>query len=119
MPSAEESVSGPRTCSSPDELQLKQTKRNRMKRFILLPIAASLMLGAQGIGAEYDKDTKSLKTTGTFQPQREASDIIRKKVTNAQDEDLGKVQDLIINVENGTAPYAIIGMGGVLGANRT
>jgi len=93
--------------------------RNRMKRFILLPLAASLMLGAQGICAEYDKDTKNLKDTGTLQSQKAASDIIGKKVTNAQDEDLGKVQDIIVNVQNSTAPYAIIAHGGVLGANRT
>src|SRR6186713_3152942 len=76
--------------------------RNRMKRFILLPLAASLMLGAQGICAEYDKDTKNLKDTGTLQSQKAASDIIGKKVTNAQDEDLGKVQDIIVNVQNST-----------------
>ena len=90
-----------------------------MKRFILLPIAASLMLGAQGICAEYDKDTKNLKDTSTLQSQKSASDIIGKKVTNTQDEDLGKVQDIIVNVENSTAPYAIIAYGGVLGANKT
>ena len=90
-----------------------------MKRFILLPLAASLMLGAQGICAEYDKDTKTLKDTSTLQSQKAASDIIGKKVTNTQDEDLGKVQDIIVNVENSTAPYAIIAHGGVLGANRT
>jgi sporulation protein YlmC with PRC-barrel domain len=90
-----------------------------MKRFILLPIAASVLLGAQGICAEYEKDTKNLKTTPGLASEKEASDIIGKKVTNAQDEDLGKVQDLIINTENATAPYAIIGFGGVLGANRT
>src|SRR4030095_5515557 len=90
-----------------------------MKRFILLPIAASLMLGAQGICAEYEKDTKSLKPTGTFRSQIQASDFIGMKVTNAQNEDLGKVQDIIINTKNATAPYAIIAFDAVLGANRT
>jgi sporulation protein YlmC with PRC-barrel domain len=92
-----------------------------MKRLILLPIAASLMLGAQGICADYNKDLKEkdAKYTGNLQSQKSASDIIGKKVTNAQNEDLGKVQDIIVNVDTGTAPYAIIAHGGVLGANRT
>ena len=90
-----------------------------MKRLMMLPIAASLMLGAQGICAEYEKDTKDIKVSGSAQTHRAATDIIGKKVTNAQDEDLGKVQDIIVNVESGTAPYAIIAYGGVLGANRT
>jgi len=51
--------------------------------------------------------------------QCSANDIIGKKVKNLQDEDLGKIQDLIINVDAGTAPYAVISHGGMLGAGRS
>lgn len=73
-------------------------------------MAAALMFGVQGVRAEHEKDASS---------QKSASEIIGKKVTNAQDEDLGKVQDIIVNVGAGTAPYAVIAHGGVLGANRS
>jgi sporulation protein YlmC with PRC-barrel domain len=51
--------------------------------------------------------------------QCSANEIIGKKVKNLQDEDLGKVQDLIVNFDAGTAPYAVISHGGVLGAGRS
>ena len=40
-----------------------------------------------------------------------ANDIIGKKVVNSQNEDLGKVQDLILNFDSGNVPYAIISSG--------
>lgn len=43
--------------------------------------------------------------------QASASEIIGMKVTNAQNEDLGKVQDLIVNVDSGDVPYAVISTG--------
>jgi len=48
-----------------------------------------------------------------------ASDIIGKEVRNSNDETLGKVSDLIINVDSGRVPYAIIAHGGALGVGRT
>jgi len=43
--------------------------------------------------------------------QLSANDIIGKKVVSNQNEDLGKVQDLIVNVDNGSVPYAVISSG--------
>jgi sporulation protein YlmC with PRC-barrel domain len=43
--------------------------------------------------------------------QASANEIIGMKVTNAQNEDLGKVQDLIVNVDSGNVPYAVISSG--------
>ncbi|HTH47001.1 MAG TPA: PRC-barrel domain-containing protein [Candidatus Limnocylindria bacterium] len=40
-----------------------------------------------------------------------ASELIGKKVINDQDEKLGKVQDIIVDVDAGTAPYAVISQG--------
>ena len=51
--------------------------------------------------------------------QCSANDIIGKKVKNLQDEDLGKIQDVILNVDAAAAPYAVISHGGVLGAGRS
>lgn len=81
-----------------------------MNRITVSLMAATLMFGVQSTRADHEKEIKS---------QKSASEIIGKKVTNAQDEDLGKVQDIIVNVETGTAPYAVIAHGGVLGANRS
>jgi sporulation protein YlmC with PRC-barrel domain len=91
-----------------------------MKATCLLPIAASVLFGAQAIAADYTKDSKDTNATRGFRAsQASASEFIGKKVTNAQDENLGKVQDVIINLEAGTAPYAIVATGGILGANRS
>ncbi|MEY2410911.1 MAG: hypothetical protein QOF48_3581 [Verrucomicrobiota bacterium] len=43
--------------------------------------------------------------------QLSANDIIGKKVVNMQNEDLGKVQDLIVNFDSGSVPYAVISSG--------
>ena len=40
-------------------------------------------------------------------------------MTNAQNEDLGKVQDIIVNIDQGSAPYAVIASGGAFTGNRT
>lgn len=48
--------------------------------------------------------------------QLSANEIIGKKVINAQNEDLGKVQDLIVNIDSGSVPYAVISSG--LGARH-
>jgi sporulation protein YlmC with PRC-barrel domain len=48
-----------------------------------------------------------------------ASDIIGKEVRNASDESLGRVSDLIVSLDSGRVPYAIIAHGGALGVGRT
>ena len=48
-----------------------------------------------------------------------ASDLIGKEVRNAQGDDLGKVQDLIVSLDTGSVPYAIIAHGGLAGVGRT
>ena len=37
------------------------------------------------------------------------------KVINARDEDLGKVEDIMLDVENGQVAYAVLSFGGFLG----
>ena len=72
-------------------------------------MAFVLATGTQIVRADHEKENKA---PGTF--ERSANDLIGKKVTNAQNEDLGKVQDIIVNVDQGTAPYAILSTGGIL-----
>jgi sporulation protein YlmC with PRC-barrel domain len=76
-------------------------------------LAVGLMFATSLALAEHEKDVRSAKL------ECSANDIIGKKVKNLQDEDLGKIQDLIVNSESGTVPYAIIAHGGVLGAGRS
>jgi len=48
-----------------------------------------------------------------------ASDLIGKEVRNTQDESLGKVSDLVVSLDSGRVPYAVIAHGGALGVGRT
>lgn len=82
-------------------------------RFIAPLVATALFMSLQTLHAEHEKDAKALRSSGMS-----ASELIGKKVVNAQDETLGKVHDIIINVDAGTAPYAVIAQGGTFTANR-
>ena len=59
------------------------------------------------------------KHIGLTNDLAKASDIIGKDVRNPQDEDLGKVQDLIVSLQAGSVPYAVIAHGGAVGIGRT
>ncbi len=48
-----------------------------------------------------------------------ASDVIGMKVVNNQDQKLGKVEDLAVDVESGRIVQVIVSTGGFLGANKT
>ena len=85
-----------------------------MNRLTLSLMACVLAFGAQVSRAEHEKDIKALSSS-----ERSATEIIGKKVTNAQNEDLGKVQDIIVNIDQGTAPYAVIASGGTFTGNRS
>lgn len=61
---------------------------------------ASLALASVTARADHEKSK-----------QLSANEIIGKKVINAQNEDLGKVQDLIVNFDSGSVPYAVISSG--------
>ncbi len=51
--------------------------------------------------------------------QIRASRLIGMEVRNEQNESLGKVDDLVVNVDSGATPYAIISHGGTFGVGRT
>ena len=44
-----------------------------------------------------------------------ASDIIGAPVRNFQDEDLGKIEDFVVDGESGRLGYAVLSFGGILG----
>ena len=56
--------------------------------------------------------------TGYAAAGRSANELIGKKVVNAQDETLGKVHDIILDLESGTASYAVITHGSAFTRNR-
>lgn len=51
-------------------------------------------------------------TAGRF---LKCTDVIGMNVDNAQNEDLGEVNDVMLNIRNGQIAYAVLGFGGVLG----
>jgi sporulation protein YlmC with PRC-barrel domain len=86
-------------------------KKSHNHNLAIALVTATSLLAALAAYGEHDKEASQCQCT--------ASDIIGKKVKNSQDEDLGKVQDLIVNLDSGTVPYAIIAHGGILGAGRS
>jgi sporulation protein YlmC with PRC-barrel domain len=81
-------------------------------------IITSLALAVPG-GRADDQDKRASRATDQKASECKASDIIGKQVKNTHDEDLGKVQELIVNMDSGDVPYAIIAHGGALGVGRT
>src|SRR6185295_5204307 len=47
-----------------------------------------------------------------------ASSLIGMKVMNKANEEVGKIEDLVINPTNGRVRYAAVGVGGFLGVNE-
>jgi sporulation protein YlmC with PRC-barrel domain len=81
-------------------------------------VVIGLALAMTSNGADQYGRTES-KHIGLTNDLAKASDIIGKDVRNAQDEHLGKVQDLIVSLDAGSVPYAVIAHGGALGIGRT
>lgn len=44
-----------------------------------------------------------------------ASTLIGDKVINSQGEDLGKIEEIMLDLENGCVSYAVLSFGGILG----
>jgi len=74
------------------------------KRYTMIALVAAAGVAAQTWAARADHTT----------PNR-ASEIIGMDVRNTENEKLGKVEDLIVNLGSGHVSYAILSMGGVLG----
>lgn len=79
---------------------------------IAATMVAALAFTTSPARAEHDKEFKRSN-------QAKASEIIGKEVKNTANENLGKIDDLIIDTSSGAVPYAIIAHGGALGVGRT
>lgn len=62
--------------------------------------------------------SKAAETTVATQQDMRASKIIGMKVRNPQDESLGKIDDLIVDVNNERVSYAVLSFGGTLGLGK-
>jgi len=59
-------------------------------------------------------DTTPAQARGTLMVER-ASKVIGGKVTNAAGEDLGKIEEVVINPTTGSIQYAVLSFGGIMG----
>lgn len=79
----------------------------------LAPISSVYAQGAGGANANAPlPGQSSIAMTG---PDMRASKMIGARVDNAKGEKLGKIEDVIIDIDNGRAQYAVLSFGGMLG----
>jgi osmotically-inducible protein OsmY len=95
--------------------QKKYTSRIKImkatSRYTMIAVVAAASVAAQ-IGAVRADHTDKDKHHTTA---NRASEIIGMEVRNNENEKLGKVEDIIVNLGSGRVGYAILSMGGVLG----
>jgi len=82
------------------------------KTTLLLAASAAALLAVPALATKIVDDRKSPEMAPLVV---KASDIIGRKVKNAQGEDLGKVEDLAIDSTDGRVNYAVLSFGGFLG----
>ena len=63
---------------------------------------------------------KETETVSTVQAPRilKGSDVVGMDVHNTSDEDLGEIEDLMVDLNSGRIGYAVLSFGGVLGVNE-
>lgn len=94
------------------------------------------VLTALGLTAAYtsagadDRTTTSTRETSTYQRTsskvndktlgdlEKANKLIGKTVLSSDNQKLGKIEDIIVDLESGRALYAVVGSGGILGAGE-
>jgi sporulation protein YlmC with PRC-barrel domain len=85
-----------------------------ISRYSMIVVVAAASVAVQTWTARAD-DAQTRDKYRTRTTPNKASDIIGIEVRNAQNEKLGKVEDLIVDLASGRISYAILSMGGVLG----
>ena len=91
--------------------------------------AIGLAAAHTSVGAD-DRSTTSTRETSTYQrnsstmndkalsdPER-ANKLIGKTVMSSDNQKLGKIENVIVDLESGRALYAVVGSGGILGAGE-
>jgi osmotically-inducible protein OsmY len=95
--------------------QKKDTSRIKImkatSRYTMIAVVAAASVAAQMGAVRADHTDKDKHHTTA----NRASEIIGMEVRNNENEKLGKVEDLIVNLGSGHVGYAILSMGGVLG----
>lgn len=66
---------------------------------------------------DIDKETKTATTAQTPRVLK-GSDVVGMDLHNTADEDLGEIEDLMIDLNSGRIGYAVLSFGGVLGVNE-
>lgn len=68
-------------------------------------------------GGKTDRSAKSSPATTAGRPTRfnKASSLIGMEVQNDQNEDLGRIKDIVFDLKKGTVSYLVMSTGGVLG----
>ncbi len=61
------------------------------------------------------RDARSMANVGTTRRTLSASTLIGNEVRNRQGEELGKVEDFMLDLETGRVAYAVLSFGGFLG----
>ena len=88
---------------------------------ILFSSATTLVLAQQADQPQKSEQSQQeLKVTDQEMKQQvtdanKASKLIGMKVKNRQDEDLGKISELVVDYQSGKIAYAVLSSGGILG----
>lgn len=76
---------------------------------------AGVALGALMSGISVHSEERAPKKASAAMPVIRANQIAGMKVVNASGEDLGKIEDVVVDIGNGQVRYAAISFGGFLG----
>jgi sporulation protein YlmC with PRC-barrel domain len=90
-------------------------RKNSLLSAVLVPVAFAVCIPvlAQNVDTA-GKSTQQIQAQA-MAPDMRASKVIGKQVKNPQGENLGKIEDLVINLGTEKLQYAVISSGGVLG----
>src|SRR5688572_29557428 len=77
----------------------------------LSAVALALLLSTAVVAADAAPKGAKVQVVKAFR----SSTLVGMEVRNLQDEKLGKIEDLVIDVEVGRVTYAALGVGGFLG----
>jgi|GEM_PF-1133054 len=96
------------------ELQNLAGKFQEAKGFLPVPPAAAASASMRGTGADVVSPPSSMAEAGIHR-LLSASTLKGDKVRNPQGEDLGKIEDFMIDQASGYIPYAVLSFGGIAG----
>src|SRR5256885_13714801 len=87
----------------------------KVSRYTMIVVAAAIIIVAVQSSTARADDAQSKDKYRATPTANRASEIIGMEVRNAQDQKLGKIEDIILDLASGHVSYAVLSMGGVLG----